>query len=311
MVYMNHTPAFYRDEDVGRLYVPRTEAAINAGLASGLPLAEDDEQRIILLLVDPQVDFIHTDGALSVPGAVDDTRRTIDWIFHNAERITAIAASLDSHIPTQIFYPTWWVDAQGRHPEPFTVITCDEVDRGVWQPVYEPQWSLRYVHVLETDAKKQLMIWPYHTMIGTPGHAITPALYEAIAYHSAARGSQPTFLHKGMIPKTEFYSMLEPEVKVVDAPQGELNVDFLKQLMSYDRIYVAGQAKSHCVLETITSVVRHTHSKPDALSKWYVLTDCMSSVQHPQIDFDAMANRYFERFAEAGLNLVKSTDPLP
>jgi len=307
---MNSAPAFYHTENVGQLYVPRTEEAVNAGLASHLPPAEDDKQRIILLLIDPQVDFIHADGALSVPGAVDDTRRTIDWIFRHAERITTIAASLDSHIPTQIFYSTWWVDAQGRHPQPYTVITCDEVDRGVWQPVYEPQWSVRYVHELETDAKKQLMIWPYHTMIGTPGHAITPALYEAIAFHSAARGSEPIFLPKGTIAKTEFYSMLEPEVKVVDEPQGDLNVEFLKHLMNYDRVYLAGQAKSHCVLETVTSVVRHAHSNPEALNKWYVLFDCMSSVQHPEINFDAIANQYFERFAKLGLNLVRSTDPL-
>jgi len=307
---MNTLPDFYHAEDVGTLYVPRTQAVVEAGLAANLPPASEDEQRVILLLVDPQVDFIHTDGALSVPGAVDDTRRTIEWIFRNIDRISAIAASLDSHIPAQIFYPTWWVDPQGNHPAPFTVITREAVDRGDWRPVFEPQWSHRYVHELETDAKKQLMIWPYHTMIGTLGHAITPALYEAIAYHAAARASEPTFLHKGMIPKTEFYSLLEPEVKVVDDPQGDLNVEFLKRLMSYDRIYVAGQAKSHCVLETLTSVVRHYHGKAEQLRKWYVLLDCTSSVQHPEIDFDAMANQYLERFAESGLNLVRSTDPL-
>jgi len=307
---MRTMPAFYHAEDAGTLYVPRTEAAIDAGLASSQPPASDDERRVLLLLVDPQVDFIHTDGALAVPGAVDDTRRTIEWIFRHSEQITAIAASLDSHLPAQIFYPPWWVDAAGRNPAPYTVISGDEVDRGVWQPVYEPQWSVRYVHELETDARKQLMIWPYHTMIGTLGHTITPALYEAIAFHAAARASEPVFLHKGMIAKTEFYSMLEPEVKVVGEPQGDLNVEFLKHLMSYDRIYVAGQAKSHCVLETITSVVRHTPAKPEALSKWYVLIDCMSSVRHPQIDFDALANQYFEKFAQRGLNVVRSTDPL-
>lgn len=307
---MTTHPDFYHAQEVGALYVPRTATAIDAGLASGLPPAAEDEQRIALLLVDPQVDFIHLDGALSVPGAVDDARRTIEWIFRHAGQITTIMASLDSHVPAQIFYPPWWIDAQGHHPAPYTVITCEAVDDGVWQPVFEPQWSVRYVHELETDAKKQLMIWPYHTMIGTPGHAISPALYEAIVYHAAARGSEPAFLHKGAIPKTEFYSMLEPEVKVVDAPQGDLNVAFLKTLLSYDRIYVAGQAKSHCVLETITSVVRHVHGQPAALSKWYVLLDCMSSVQHPQIDFDALANQYFERFAEHGLHLVRSTDPL-
>ncbi len=303
-------PDFYHPESVGALYVPGIEAAISQGQAADLPPASADELRTILLLVDPQVDFIHTNGALSVPGAVDDTRRTIEWIVRNAEHITAIAASLDSHIPTQIFYPTWWVDGAGRHPEPYTVITAEDVEHERWRPVFDPRWSLHYVHALETKAKKELMIWPYHTMIGTPGHSITPALYETIAYHSAARHSQPNFLTKGSIPKTEHYSLLEPEVKVQDHPQGSLNLAFLQMLNDYDRIYVAGQAKSHCVLETITSAVRHFEQQRDALAKWHILMDCTSSVAHPEIDFDAMANRVLEEYAGLGLQLVRSTDPV-
>jgi len=308
---MMRFPDFYRAETVGTLFVPDTASAINRGERAGLPPAHDDAQRTILLLVDAQVDFIHPDGSLSVPGAVEDTRRTIEWIFRNAGSLTAIAASLDSHIPTQIFYPTWWANAEGQSPTPFTVITSAEVDSGQWRPRFEPDWSLRYVHTLETDAKKELMIWPYHTMIGTPGHAITPTLYETIAFHAAARQSQPTFLTKGVIPKTEHYSLLEPEVKVPDQPQGTINTEFLTMLASYDHIYVAGQAKSHCVLETINSVVRYFEHEPAQIAKWHVLIDCMSSVAHPDIDFDAMANNALTRHAERyGLGLVRSTDPL-
>jgi nicotinamidase-related amidase len=265
---------------------------------------------VILLLVDPQVDFIHQDGSLSVPGAVADTRRTIEWIFRNISELTSIAASLDSHIPTQIFYSTWWVDENGGQPAAFTPITSAEVDQQRWRPVFERQWSLTYVHLLETSAKKELMIWPYHTMIGTPGHSVTPALYEAIAYHSAARQSRPTFLHKGSIPKTEHYSLLEPEVKVPDHPQGDLNTEFLNMLCEYDLIYVAGQAKSHCVLETVASVMRHFHDQPEEIARWRILTDCMSSVAHPEIDFEAMADATFARYAELGLRLVTSADPI-
>ena len=92
------------------------------------------------------------------------------------------------------------------------------------------------------------MIWPFHTMVGTVGHNLSPSLYEAICFHSAARQSQPVKLTKGSIPQTEHYSILEPEVKVTDHPQGGLNQALLNELGGYDLVYLAGQAKSHCVL---------------------------------------------------------------
>ncbi len=307
---MTHFPEFYHAEKIGTAFVPDTMTVIEAGKDRALTEAQRDQSRVILLLVDPQVDFIHTDGALSVPGAVEDTRRTIEWIFRHVAHLTAIAASLDSHIPNQIFSPTWWKNDAGEHPAPFTPITDEQVDAGVWTPIFEVEWSRAYVHQLENDAKKELMIWPYHTLIGTPGHTITPALYEAIAYHASARQSRPTFLHKGSISKTEHYSLLEPEVKVPDEPQGSLNVEFLNMLASYDLVYVAGQAKSHCVLETVTSVMRHYHDQPEQIAKWRILTDCMSSVAHPEIDFEALANDTLAAYAEQGLTLVTSADPL-
>lgn len=303
-------PQFYQESNVGRLYAPDMVRVVDEGRAAGLSRADDDTRRVILVLVDAQVDFIHTDGALSVPGAVEDTQRTIEWIFRNAHRLTTIAASLDSHVPIQIFYPTWWADADGRHPAPYTPIESADVRAGRWRPLYETVWSVEYVERLEEQAKKELMIWPYHTLIGTVGHSITPALYEAVAYHTAARRTQPIFLHKGSIPKTEHYSMLEPEVKVPDQPLGNLNTDFLEMLAEYDEVYIAGQAKSHCVLETVTSTMRYFGDRPDVIQKLRVLIDATSSVAHPDIDFDAIANHALGQYANLGLKLVRTTDEM-
>lgn len=303
-------PTFYDPAKVGTLYVPNAAQAIEDGRAAGLAPAAQDSLRVVLLLVDAQVDFIHTDGALSVPGAVEDTQRTIAWIFRNISKLTAIAASLDSHLPIQIFSPTWWVDKNGHHPNPFTPVHGVDVHAGMWKPLYEPEWSVQYVDQLETRHKKELMIWPYHTLIGTPGHDLTPALYEAIAYHSAARQAQPVFLTKGTIPKTEHYSMMEPEVKVPGEPMGELNTPFLHMLASYDLIYIAGQAKSHCVLETINSIMRYFMNQRHIIDKLRVLIDCTSSVAHPEIDFDAMANAALAKHEVDGLTLVHSEDPI-
>jgi len=304
-------PSFYDSGLVGRYYEPRVLDAITAGQAANGRPAKEDRERVLLLLVDPQVDFIHEDGSLSVPGAVADTRRTIEWIFKNVDSITGIIASLDTHTPLQIFYAPWWINAHGEHPAPFTPITSDEVEKGVWKPTVEPEWSRDYVEQLEEKAKKTLMIWPYHTMVGTSGHAITPALYEAITYHAAARDQQPVFISKGSIPKTEHYSIFEPEVKVADVPLGDLNLPLINLIDSYDVIYIAGQAKSHCVLETITSLVRYFgEHRPEFIKRWRLLEDATSSVAHPEIDFDAIANEQLARFEKLGMELRTTIDPV-
>jgi nicotinamidase-related amidase len=303
-------PEFYDPQKVGQFYIPNTPQAVEAGRRANISNSEEDKRRVVLLLVDCQVDFIHEDGALSVPGAVNDTRRIIEWIFAHTNELTTVAASLDSHVPIQIFSPTWWVNKDGEHPAPFTTISSEDVQSGKWTPLYEVEWSRMYVEKLEEMAKKQLMIWPYHCLIGTPGHNLVPPLYEAIAYHTAARQSQPIFLTKGTVPKTEHYSILEPEVKVPDQPHGGLNTDFLNMLATYDLIYVAGQAKSHCVLETVSSMMRYFALKPEFIDKMRILCDAMSSVAHPEIDFDGMANEAFKRFADNGLRLVTTQDPI-
>lgn len=313
------TPSFYDPNRVGTLFAARTALATAEGLVAHNAITVDNSGRkVLLLLVDPQVDFIHKDGTLSVPGAVDDTRRTIDWLYRNIGSVDTIAASMDTHVPFQIFYPSWWIDPDGNHPAPLTPITLQDYYDGKWQPVVrssspEPgvEWSEYYLKHLESQAKKTLMIWPYHTMLGTAGYAIEPSLYEAIAFHAAARSAQPQILIKGSIARTENYSILEPEVNDPTHPLGGLNTDFMDMLRKYDLIYIAGQAKSHCVLETITSIVNYfLANAPDVLKRIRVLQDCMSSVVHPDIDFDAIANDVLRDYTRQGLRLVRSTDPI-
>jgi nicotinamidase/pyrazinamidase len=304
-------PKYYDPGRVGELYRPDVLSITDAGQALGLtPSDDDNNNRVLLLIVDPQVDFVHPQGTLSVPGAVEDTRRTIEWIYRNMDSLSTIAVSLDSHVPIQIFFPTWWRGLDGNHPAPYTVITSQDLANGRWSPIYEPEWSEEYVERLEEQAKKALMVWPYHTLIGTQGHNVMPALYEAVVYHTAARQAQPIFITKGSIPKTEHYSMLEPEVKVPDHPQGVLNLEFVQMLAAHDAVYIAGQAKSHCVLETVASLMRHFQDRPEIIAKLRVLMDATSSVVHPEIDFEAMARTAYAEFERAGLKLVRSDEPI-
>lgn len=299
-------PAFYDPDKVGAAYQPNIYDAVEAGVDLRLPVADEDKTQVALILVDMQRDFVHRDGALYVPGAIDDCRRIVEWIYRHVAAISKIFVSLDSHYPLQIFFPTWWRNADMQHPAPNTLIRAEDVQQGRWQPIYEPGWTARYVCQLEVQHKKQLMIWPYHTLVGTSGHSLSPALYEAICYHSAARQTGPEFVIKGEIPKTEHYSILEPEVKVQDHPQGQLNLKLLGELEQFDLVYIAGEAKSHCVLETVNSIMRHFQGQARLISRLRILEDAMSSVRVPGIDFEAMSNAIFEQHKARGLTLVST-----
>lgn len=307
---MNEFPDFYEPQRIGTLHYPDTLAIASAASEAGMRPAAEDTRKVHLLIVDMQVDFCHEQGALYVPGALEDMRRLCEFIFRRGHSITDITCTLDSHLPFQIFHAAWWADADGNHPGPLTIISLDDVENGRWRPLVMPEFSREYVRKLEEGAKKQLVIWPYHVLIGGPGNALDPELWSVVMWHSFARKTQPSWLFKGRVPQSEYYSALQPEVDVPEHPQGTLRTEVLETLTESDIVLVAGEAKSHCVLETLEDLVAQFGDRPELLRKFHVLEDCMSPVAHPEVDFEAIANEAFEAFADAGINLVKSTDEL-
>jgi nicotinamidase/pyrazinamidase len=209
---MNAIPPFYDPQRVGSLFYPELAAIADHAAAAGLSPATDDKRQIHLLIIDMQIDFCHPQGALYVPGAEDDIRRLIGFIYRHAAQISKITCSLDSHLPLQIFHPAWWVDENGRHPDPFTVISAADVQAGRWRPRRSADWSVQYVHKLEEAAKKALVIWPYHVPLGGIGNGLDPELWSAVFWHSIARQVQPNWWTKGTTPEVEHYSILKPEV---------------------------------------------------------------------------------------------------
>lgn len=312
MTDQGHAPDLFSAADAYRSpYAARMDAFMQAGLAAGLAPARNDTESLALVLVDAQHDFIDPTGTLAVPGAQDDLARLLGWFYRHAGRITQVYASLDTHLPSHIFYGAWWVDPRtGQHPQPFTAITVEDVARGAWAPTVEPEWSARYLSALREQARKDLMIWPAHTMEGTLGHMLSAPLSEAIAWHSAARQAQPIYIGKGRTARTEFYGMFGAEVPDPADASSSLNTALLDAVLRHDRIYIAGEAKSHCVLETTRQLVAYCADDPATLGRIHLLRDCMSAVAHPTIDFDALAEAEFTRMAERGVRLVTSADAL-
>ena len=316
-------PKFYDPADVAKLYQERS--ALVAAEAEALRRAgkiepsNTDRMRIAAFGIDCQVGFCNPEASLFVPGAVEDTRRTVEWIYRNLDKLTGLHFSMDTHRVFQIFHPAWWVNSDGEHPAPFTPITHEDVRSGKWMPIAHPKEALEYCRKLETSGKYVLTIWPYHTLLGGISHALVPALMEAAIFHSVARRSQTHFETKGTHSMTENYSVLSPEVESLGQQVvGGFNAPFFKMLMEYDRIYVFGQAKSHCVLSTINDLKREIESIDSALArKVWILEDATSPVPAPPLDpltdelnFPLVAEKAFEEFRAAGMNITTTSEPI-
>jgi nicotinamidase-related amidase len=293
--------------------------------------ASEDRFRICLVAVDVQNTFCLPDFELFVAGrsgtgAVDDNRRLCEFVYRNLDAITQVVPTLDTHQAMQIFHGIFLVDEEGHHPSPYTLVSAGDVADGKWRanaavaeslrldPGYVQRHVVHYARTLEQGGKYDLTIWPYHGMLGSVGHALVPAVEEALFFHTVARLSQPDFEVKGQNPLTEHYSVLGPEVTT--GPDGEQiaekNATLVNTLLEFDAVVIAGQAKSHCVAWTIADLLEAPGVRERQLAeRAYLLEDCTSPVVVPGVvDYTDEADAAFARFAEAGVHIVRSTEPI-
>ncbi|NJR64587.1 MAG: isochorismatase [Leptolyngbyaceae cyanobacterium CRU_2_3] len=292
-----------------------------------LPAAQD-KTRVCLLAIDVQNTFCIPEfelfvGGRSGRGSVEDNQRLCEFIYRNLGVITEIVLTMDTHTAAQIFHGVFWVNTLGEHPPTLTMITLEDVEQGIWRAnpavavslghsvEHLQAYALHYVRQLHTQGKYPLTIWPYHSMLGGIGHAIVSAVEEACFFHNMVRGSQTRFEIKGSNPLTENYSVLKPEVLEDQAKQAiaQSNTALIQTLLSFDVVLIAGQAKSHCVAWTIDDLLTEIQAiDPKLAHKVYLLEDCTSPVCIPGVvDFTEQANATFQRFADAGMQVIQST----
>lgn len=325
-------------------YQELAEAAEGWRARHRLRAAAQDDRRIALIAVDVQNTFCIPGfelyvGGRSGTGAVDDNRRLCAFIYRNLGWLSRIVPTMDTHGAMQIFHGVFLIDAEGRHPQPYTIVTADDVASGRWRvnpqvaeevsrivakddpsagegvdAGYLQRHLEHYTRSLAESGKYALTVWPYHSMLGGIGHALVPAVEAAIFFHAIARCSQPDVQIKGSHPLTEHYSVLGPEVS--RGPDGRRLAGrsgaFLKLAQESDAVIVAGQAKSHCVAWTIADLLAELSAHDESLvKKVYLLEDCSSPVVVPGVvDYTEAADEAFRRFADAGMHVVRSTEPM-
>jgi nicotinamidase-related amidase len=328
-------PPHFNPNKVGEVwkvsYQERAEEARKWVKQHNVKPSVDDVFKICLVAVDIQNTFCIPKfelyvGGRSGTGAIDDNRRLCEFIYRNLDVITQICPTMDTHQVMQIFHSIYLVNDAGEHPAPFTLISEEDVQKGIWRfnpslchslqisEDFGQRHLLYYTKKLKECGKYDLTIWPYHAILGGIGHALVASVEEAIFFHGIARYSQPDFHVKGDKPFTEHYSVLGPEViEGFDGkPIGRKSDKFFKKLLEFDAVIIAGQAKSHCVAWTIDDLLAGILVQDRQLvEKVYLLEDCTSPVViHGVIDYTDQANAAFQRFADAGMHLVRSTDPI-
>ncbi|HBB35483.1 MAG TPA: isochorismatase [Cyanobacteria bacterium UBA8803] len=330
-------PSHFNPKQVGEVWRVLYQERATDGKAwakqHGIQPAVKDKTRVCLMIIDAQNTFCIPKfelfvGGRSGTGAVDDNVRLCEFIYRNLAVISAIAPTMDTHTAMQIFHPVFWVNDVGEHPAPAaTTITLDDVQKGIWKVNPAVAYSiangnylalqkhaLHYVRCLSEEGKYPLTVWPYHALLGGIGHALVSAVEEAIFFHAIARNSQTLFEIKGGNPLTENYSVLRPEV--LDDSEGrpiaQKNTRFIQKLLDFDAVIIAGQAKSHCVAWTIDDLLTEIMAQdPNLAKKVYLLEDCTSPVVVPGvIDFTDRADAAFQRFADAGMHVVQSPQPI-
>lgn len=329
-------PEFFDAKKVGAVWrIPYEERAKQARDWARLYTVQPaslSSTRIALLLIDVQNTFCIPEfelyvGGRSGHGAVEDNTRLCEFIYRNLGRITHITATMDTHKAMQIFHAVFFVGQDGNHPAPYTDIHAAELRAGKWTfnpalanefdiaPEYGQQMMIHYAEALEKKGKYALTIWPYHAILGGIGHALVSSVEEALFFHSIARNTQYEIEIKGDKPFTENYSVIGPEV--LTGPMGEMlgmhNTKFIEDLQQVDKLIIAGQAKSHCVAWTVSDLLEDINAVDPALAKKvYLLEDCSSPVVVPGVvDHTDAADAAYRRFAEAGMNVVKSVDTFP
>lgn len=257
------------------------------------------QNKNLLFLIDFQKDFCDPEGTLFVPGSVEDTERVSKFIRENLPVIDHIILTADFHQVVNISHPSFWINQEGKHPEPFTQITFKDIIDKKWIPVIYKNEAIEYIKKLEEQGEFVHTIWPEHCIAGTEGASITNNIMESIRIW-ARQGYLYDIILKGQNPITEHFGAIRANIQVKNDPSTKVNKFLVDKLKKYKNIIIAGEAKSHCVANTIKQI----YEIKSIRSNIFLLNDCTSPVP----GFENIADEIYNIAISKGLKLVNSTD---
>lgn len=268
---------------------------------------EETMRKTHLLIIDPQNDFCHKDGSLYVTGAEKDMDRLALMINRLKGKLSKIHVTLDCHRKFDVAHPIYWVDSNGNHPNPFTVITSEDLRKGIWNVSVPSLYNrtMLYLQTLEANNRYDLMIWPPHCLIGSEGNNIYKSVLEAVHDWENTPGKLADLVSKGSNPFTEHYSAVRAEVPDPNDHTTQINTDLIKDLESADEVVVVGEALSHCVANTVKDIANNFRDE-ELVKKMVILTDASSPVPIAQ----NLADDFMREMVGRGMRTSTTVDYL-
>lgn len=264
--------------------------------------------RVELLVIDPQNDFVQPNGALYVNGADADMTRLAAMVQRIGKKLDDIHVTLDSHHVVDVAHPIFWKDRNGNHPNPFTIISVDDLDQGVWTTTNPGHFRRMrdYVEALASGGRYPLCVWPEHCLIGSWGHNVYDKLFAALTAWERSEFGVVDYVTKGSNIFTEHYSAVKAEVVDPTDPTTQINFPLIQTLENADLIAVAGEAGSHCLANTVRDIAAN-FADPNAVKKIVLLTDATSPVTGA-LDFTLYQTQFIQDMVAKGMQLSTTTD---
>lgn len=223
----------------------------------------------LLLIIDPQNDFVNPDGSLYVGGGEKAMKNLCDWLGKYKAEIDDIVITQDTHLSFHIGHSMFWSSC----PPAFTTIEPEEVLEGKYKSINEDEdniASLReYMKGLKELGRKHT-IWPEHCILGSQGWCFPEDLVDSLnSWSLHKKGKQYKVIQKGLYPWKEAYSAFTYANK---SPMS-IGEELLDIIQEYDKIYLAGVAKDYCVACSVEDLVRVGFS-----DRLVFLEDCMATI---------------------------------
>lgn len=289
-------------------------------------------KKIHLVVIDPQNSFCKVvpqaeqqtlhDGELCVPGAWESMAVRLPNLINRLKKIKSITVTLDSHRSNHIAHVALYKDSKGNKPFPFTIMreengkiigsvfnqsTASMVDVGEYFGVTPSihRKIVDYLIKLRAGNKFPHCIWPDHCLIGTPGHNIVAPLFESLLNWSNDNIRDVDYVTKGSNTWVEHFSAIKAEVEDPNDPTTQPNMAFIRSLEENDEIIFAGEARSHCLNNTVRDIVKYS-SGDDFVKKCVLLTDACDDVP----SFESYGEAFLKDMTALGMKTSTTVDYL-
>ena len=252
-----------------------------------------------LLIIDAQNDFVQPSGALYVPGATQDMSNVMNLLKDHGSQFNEIVVSLDLHQHLDIGHPDFWVDSNGVHPIPFTTISPTDFNK-TWFCASERDKKDTEVYFKSLEIRnKTHTVWPEHCVIGTKGSNIFEPLLNELEIWSKHHKKPIIYVIKGLFRLSEFHGIFGPSVEFPSFGKDAMfNYELQRFILQFDNIVVTGEAKSHCVGDSLEQLI--SGHEELTCGKIKILEDCMSNI----VSFE---HDVFETLRDNGAEFTLST----